>query len=56
MKKKQENFLNSTDKDGLVEGYDVDLLNNFELSAVAEGNIFNFTEKCYKKWKSFFKK
>ena len=77
-----EIFLNSVDKDGSGEGYDVNLinnvanlisiplipcggagkfddfanlLNNVELSAVAAGNIFNFTERSYEKSKDFLK-
>jgi len=33
-----------------------DLLNNVELSAVAAGNIFNFTERSYEKAKIYLKK
>ena len=78
-----EILLNSVDKDGTGEGYDIDLikrvfksiniplipcggvgsfehfkdlLTSVNLSAVAAGNIFNFTERSYEKAKDYLKK
>ena len=77
-----EILLNSVDRDGTGEGYDInliktvnnavkiplipcggvgrfqhfgDLLDQIDLSAIAAGNIFNFTERSYEKIKNFLK-
>ena len=77
-----EILLNSVDRDGMGNGYDiklvemvynaikiplipcggvgnfnhfVDLLEKINISAVAAGNIFNFTERSYEKAKDFLK-